>query len=78
MAAEVVDLREGPDDGMVEDDAMIGAEFSDELFQSQRVRHKITKAHKRANKRKYLGERPQLHLGTFGEVTLTMAEVDRL
>ena len=35
-------LGEEPDDGVVNEEAMIGAEFDDYLFQSRRVRKKMT------------------------------------
>ena len=71
-------LRDDPDDGVAVEYAMIGAEFGDDLFQSKKVRPKMTRAQKRANKHNYHGERPHKQLGTFGEVSLTRAEVERL
>ena len=56
---------------------MVGAEFGDDLFQSK-VRPKMTRAQKRANKRNYHGERPHKQLVTFRKVSQTRAEVERL
>ena len=80
MTVETVDpLRDDLDDGVAAENAMIGAEFGDDLFQSKKVRPKMTRAQKRANKRSnYHGERPHKQLGTFGEVSLMRAEVERL
>ena len=79
MTVDTVDpLRDDPDDGVAAKNDMIGAEFGDDLFQSRRVMPKMTRAQKRANKRNYCGERPHLQLGTFGEVSLTRAEMERL
>ena len=43
VTVETVDpLRDDPDDGVAAENAMIGAEFDDYLFQSRRVRKKMT------------------------------------
>ena len=79
VTVETVDpLRDDPDDGVAAENAMIGAECGDDLFQSKKVRPRMTRAQKRANKPNYQGERPYKQLGTFGEVSLTRAEVERL
>ena len=79
MTVETVDpLRDDPDDGVAAENAMIGAEFGDDLFQSRKVTPKMTRAQKQANKRNYHGERPHPQPGTFGEVSLTRAKVERL
>ena len=71
---ETVDpLRDDPDDGVTAENAMIGAEFGDDHFQSRRVRPRMTRAQKRANKRNYCGEWPHSQLGSFGEVSLIRA-----
>ena len=78
VAVKAVDpLEENPDDGVAEGGVMIGAEFDDDLFSSRRVRQKMTRAQKRANKRNHRGERPCLQLGAF-EINLMRAEVERL
>ena len=67
VTVETVDpLRDDPDDGVAVENAMIGAEFGDDLFQSKKVRPKMTRAQKRANKRNYHGERPHSSLGHLG------------
>ena len=79
VAVEAVDpLGENPDDGVAEGGVMIGAKFDDAPFSSRRVRQKMTRAQKWANKRNHRGERPCLQLGAFEEVNLTRAEVERL
>lgn len=48
---ETVDpLEQDPDDRVAKEDAMIGVEFNDDLFRSRRVRQKMTRAQKQANK----------------------------
>ena len=79
VAAEAVEpLGENPDDEVVKRVVMIGAEFDDDLFPSRRVRQKMTRAQKRANKRNHGGERPYSQLWAFQEINLTRAEVERV